>query len=113
MAHAEGPLQRAREFIGERYTHPISLRELAVVSGLSRFYLVRSFAQAFGLPPRAYKIRLQCERARVLLEAGHSPADVAVEAGFADQSHLGRHFKRIYRATPGKYRRLRVASVAS
>ncbi|MFS2116612.1 helix-turn-helix domain-containing protein, partial [Herbaspirillum frisingense] len=41
-----------------------------------------------------------------LLAAGHDPAQVAADAGFADQSHLGRWFRRAYRITPAAYRRV-------
>jgi len=41
--------------------------------------------------------------ARALLARGIAPAEVAAQVGFADQSHLGRWFKRAYRITPAKY----------
>jgi AraC-like DNA-binding protein len=44
-------------------------------------------------------------KARDLLRAGQTIADVAFEMGFADQSHLGRWFKRAFGITPGLYRR--------
>ncbi|MEK6291998.1 MAG: helix-turn-helix domain-containing protein, partial [Paraburkholderia tropica] len=44
--------------------------------------------------------------ARRLLAAGRTPAQVAAEVGFADQSHLGRWFRRAYRMTPAAYRRM-------
>ena len=99
------PLLRAREFIREHSFRPIALAELAAVSGLSRFHLVHAFAKAFGLPPHAYQLRLQIETARTLLAGGVTVAEAAAESGFADQSHLTRHFQAVYRTTPGKYRR--------
>jgi len=98
-------LVRAREFIREHYRHPVTLGELEAVSGLSRFHLVRAFTKAFGVPPHAYQIRVQIQSARALLGAGTPPAEVAAETGFADQSHLTRHFKAVYGTTPGEYRR--------
>ncbi|MGH9173664.1 MAG: helix-turn-helix domain-containing protein [Vicinamibacterales bacterium] len=96
-------LLRARDFIREHCSRPIGLAELAAVSGLSRFHLVRAFATAFGVPPHAYQIRVQITRARTLLGAGVPPAEVAAETGFCDQSHFARHFKRVYGVTPGRY----------
>jgi len=98
-------LARARDLIHQHFSVPIALNELTAVSGLSQFHLVRAFATAFGVPPHAYQLRMQTARARALLAAGTPPAEVAAEAGFADQSHLTRHFKAIYGVTPGEYRR--------
>lgn len=98
-------LARARDFIRAHYSRPIALNDLESISGLSRFHLVRAFAKEFGLPPHAYQIRVQIAKARALLGAGKPPAEVAAETGFADQSHLTRHFRAIYQVTPGEYRR--------
>jgi AraC-like DNA-binding protein len=94
---------RARDFIRQHCSRAISLDELAALTGLSRYHLVRAFAKEYGLPPHAYQIRLQIERAKTMLEAGMLPATVAVETGFADQSHFTRHFKKISGVTPRKY----------
>jgi AraC-like DNA-binding protein len=98
-------LTRAQEFIRERYKDSISLDDLAMISGLSRYHLVRTFAAAFGLPPHAFQIHVRIEKARPLLAAGISPAIIAADTGFADQSHFIRHFRRIYGITPRQYSR--------
>ena len=101
---ARSALSRARDLIREQYSRSIPLQELVAASGLSRYHLVRAFAKEFGLPPHAYQINIQIQKARSLLAAGWAAADVAAETGFADQSHLARHFKRINGVTPGQYR---------
>jgi transcriptional regulator GlxA family with amidase domain len=58
-----------------------------------------------GLPPHALQLALRIRKARRLLESGESIADVAAATGFADQSHLHRHFQRSLGLTPGEYRR--------
>jgi AraC-like DNA-binding protein len=98
-------LLRARDFIREHFSRAVGLEELAAVSELSRFHLVRAFTHAFGLPPHAYQISIQIAKARSLLSAGARPAEVAAETGFADQSHLTRHFRALFHTTPGEYRR--------
>jgi AraC-like DNA-binding protein len=82
-----------------------SLDELAAVAGATPFALLRAFQRAYGLPPHAYLVQLRVRRARELLERGVPPAVAAVSAGFCDQSHLSRHFRRIVGATPGLYQR--------
>lgn len=96
-------LERARSYLKERFKESISLGELAAVAGLSRFHLLAAFKKRFGLPPHAYQIGTRITRARMLLQKGISPAETALLVGFADQSHLTRHFKRILGVTPGRY----------
>jgi AraC-like DNA-binding protein len=98
-------LKRAHEFIRERYNDPISLDELATISGLSRYHFVRAFMTVYGLAPHAFQVHIRVAKARPLLAAGIPPAVVAGDLGFADQSHFTRHFKQIYGTTPGNYAR--------
>ncbi|HKO46268.1 MAG TPA: AraC family transcriptional regulator, partial [Polyangiaceae bacterium] len=88
----------------------IDLETLASRVGLSRFRALRAFKRRYGLPPHAYQLCLRVMRARRLLLAGASPADVAAQFGFADQSHFNRHFKRILGVTPMRYAEADAAS---
>jgi len=100
-----GAMERVKTYVRERFDQPIELDELARVARMSRFHLARTFARHTGVPPHAYQIQLRVDRARTLLRAGAAPAEAAAITGFADQSHLGRHFKRIWHVTPGQYAR--------
>lgn len=97
--------QRARDYLHSHLHQDIGLDDLAQVTGVDRFRLSRAFKAAFGMAPHAYLIQLRLTRARHLLARGELPANVAAALGFADQSHLGRWFKRAYRMTPADYRR--------
>lgn len=97
--------QRARDYLHANLMQDIGLDDLARASGCDRFRLTRAFKQAFGLPPHAYLIQLRLARARQLLGRGLAPAEVAADLGFADQSHLGRWFRRAYGVTPAYYRK--------
>jgi AraC-like DNA-binding protein len=83
---------------------PISLAELAALSGVSRFQLLRGFAREVGTTPHAYVIQRRARLARKHLAAGKTPSDAALLAGFADQSHLTRAFVRQFGVTPGRFR---------
>jgi AraC-like DNA-binding protein len=83
---------------------PTSLAELAALSGVSRFQLLRGFARDVGTTPHAYLVQRRVRLVRRLLAAGRSPADAALLAGFADQSHMTRAFVRQFGLTPGRYR---------
>ena len=97
--------QRARDYLHAHLDRDIGLEDLAQACGVDRFRLTRAFKAAFGLAPHAYLIQLRLARARRLLSQGQTPAEVAMALGFADQSHLGRWFRRAYRLTPADYRR--------
>lgn len=96
--------ERAARYLRERWSDPVTLMELAAVVGLSRFHLVHCFVRHFGIPPHRYQLRVRIERARLLLKRGVSVADVALSTGFADQSHLTRHFRATFGITPSRMR---------
>jgi AraC-like DNA-binding protein len=98
-------VRRARELLGQRLQQPPSLEELAQAVGLSPFHFLRVFRRATGLPPHAWLKQQRLTRAQGLLRAGWAPLDVALQLGFADQSHLTRQFKQAYGVAPGAYRR--------
>ena len=85
---------------------PVSLAELAALSGVSRFQLLRGFAREMGTTAHTYlvqrRVRL-CRLARQLLSDGQTPAQAAFQAGFADQSHMTRAFVRQLGITPSRY----------
>ena len=78
--------------------------DLAAAAGCSRYAAYRAFHQAYGLAPSDYQRQLRVRAARGLLSRGLPPAAAAAEAGFADQAHLTRWFRRYYGITPGAYR---------
>ena len=82
----------------------VSLAELAALSGVSRFQLLRGFAREVGITPHAYLVQRRVRLARRFLAAGETPAQAALQAGFADQSHMTRAFVRYVGITPGRYR---------
>ncbi|WP_406179443.1 AraC family transcriptional regulator [Streptomyces sp. NBC_01006] len=92
-----------RELLDERVVAGISLPEAAALIQAHPAHLVRSFSAAFGIAPHQYLISRRVALARRLLLDGRPAAEVAVEAGFHDQSHFTRHFKRVVGTTPGRY----------
>ena len=82
-----------------------SLADLAQLTGLSRYQVLRRFERAYGLPPHAWLLRRRAERARVLIRDGATLAKAALETGFSDQSHMTRVFARQFGFNPGAWRR--------
>ncbi|WP_433545369.1 AraC family transcriptional regulator [Streptomyces sp. CA-294286] len=97
----------ARVILLERMARPPSLEHLACELGAGPFALLRAYKTAYGLPPHTWLTNARVQRARLLLDAGATPADAAVAVGFTDQPHLNRHFTRIVGVPPGAYRRER------
>ncbi len=97
-------VQLALAYIHSRPANPLTLRDLAQVAGITPARLCRSFAAHTGLPPCAYDLRLRVESGRRLLMSELPIAEIAARTGFADQSHFGRHFKRIVGFSPSRYR---------
>jgi AraC-like DNA-binding protein len=100
-------LARAVEFIRASYRSQIKLKEICDASGLSASYLVRAFKQQYNMTPHAYVTNCRVEYCREQLRKGRSLAEIASAAGFSDQAHLQRTFKRLVAATPGQFSRLR------
>jgi AraC-like DNA-binding protein len=96
-------VQTAREFLDAHFDQEIALEHLAQLTGLSPFHLNRTFRRQVGLPPHAYQIQLRVARAKAMLRDGWPIAEVAHRAGFADQSHFTRCFKRAVGVTPGQF----------
>jgi AraC family transcriptional regulator len=94
-------------YIEDNLSEDISLSDIAGVAGLSVSHLKRLFRESTGLPVHQYVIRRRVEYAKILLSAGRLPiSQVALEAGFAHQSHLAYHMRRMLGASPKVFRNL-------
>jgi AraC-like DNA-binding protein len=102
---AEPVAARMREVIADSSpAAELTADELAAAAGCSRYAAYRAFTQVYGLAPSEYQRQLRIRAARRLLSADVPPARAAAAAGFADQAHLTRWFRRYYGVTPGAYR---------
>jgi AraC family transcriptional regulator len=94
------------EVLRERAPQAPSLTELAAEAGVHPGHLARAFRQTFGVTVCEYSRTLRLEWAAEQL-AGDAPlAQVAFDAGFADQSHFTRAFRCHQGVTPGRFREL-------
>lgn len=80
--------QGLRRLLDDRLEQTFTIVEAAADLGAHRRHMVRFFTQTYGIAPHKYVFGHRIDRARRLLLAGRSPAEVAAQAGFHDQSHL-------------------------
>jgi len=99
-------IQMAQDYIISRCNEDISLSDVARVVGLSPFHFSRLFLHQTGTSPHAFLIQARIRKVRRLLFSNMPLADIALEVGFVDQSHLNRRFKQIFGVTPHQYRKI-------
>lgn len=93
----------ARDYLQENAERPVRSDELEAVTGLDRYALSRHFRATYSTSPHRFLLMRRLQRARRLIEAGEPLAEIAVAAGFSDQSHFNRHFKKAFGLTPGRW----------
>jgi AraC family transcriptional regulator len=99
-------LKRVLDFIEAHLDEDIQLEDLANLVGISSFYFCRLFKQSIHITPYQYVIRRRIERAKLLLQNSDlSVTEIALQCGFAHQSHLSRHFKRLIGMVPQAFRK--------
>ncbi|MEW2289956.1 AraC family transcriptional regulator [Streptomyces sp. NPDC047841] len=96
--------RRLRELLDARVVEGVSLEEAGRLLHAHPAHLIRAFSGAYGIAPHQYLMSRRVGRARRLLLDGVPPGEVAPVAGFYDQAHLTRHFKKLVGVTPGRYR---------
>jgi transcriptional regulator GlxA family with amidase domain len=102
-ARSAAAIQSVLRHIDANLSQPLTLPELASLTGLSMWRFATVFRQHVGVSPHRYICRLRLARAQALIRDGVPAATAASEAGFYDQSHLSRHFKNVFGMTPGEY----------
>ena len=103
--HVAANITAAKQRLQDEPAAPVSLADLARISGIDRFHFLRSFTHATGLTPHAFQIQCRLHLARRLITQKTPLAETAAAAGFADQSHMTRLFRRSFGLTPGSYAR--------
>lgn len=100
---ARRAMARAREFLAAEAHRTVASEELEKITGLDRFALARHFRLASGTSPHRFQVGRRLARARALIAHGTPLSETAAATGFADQSHLTRHFVARFGLTPGRW----------
>ncbi len=95
-----------RDYLDERLLEDVRVAELEAEFAIDRFTLNRQFRQYFGVSCYRYIVQRRLDRAKHLIQSNLPLAESAISSGFADQSHMTRHFRATYGLTPGEWRGL-------
>ena len=94
-------LKRATDYINDNLSQKLTLTEIAGAAHTSPYHLARLFKAAIGLSPHQYVIRRRVGRAKTLLVGTDLPiVEIAGAVGFANQSHLAFHVRRLLGVSP-------------
>ena len=97
-------MTEARQLLHDRFNEALTLTDVAEDVNVHPVHLSREFKREFGWTVGDYVRRLRVDFVRRQLSTGAALADLALQAGFADQSHLTRVFKRLTGQTPHQLR---------
>jgi AraC-like DNA-binding protein len=100
---ARQAVARARDFLAAEAHRTVASEELEKITGLDRFALARHFRAATGTSPHRYQVGRRLARAQRMIADGMALSEAAAATGFADQSHLTRHFAARFGLTPGRW----------
>lgn len=96
-------VRRVGEYLREHLAENPTLSDLARLTGMTRFHLLRQFNRDTGMAPHTYLTQLRLRHAQMLLRQGEPAAMVAAATGFVDQSHLNKRFRSAYGLTPVQF----------
>jgi AraC-like DNA-binding protein len=100
-----GAMRRVHEYVEAHVSENIELSMLATIADLSLYHFAREFKRSAGVTPHSYLVHKRVERAKdMLARTDYSLTEIALAAGFSDQSHLARHFRQIVGSTPREFR---------
>lgn len=100
-------LDRTRDFLHDNFAGSFVLEDIAQIAGVHPVHLSRVFRRKFGCTIGEYVRRLRVEFAHRQISATETPlSEIALAAGFADQSHLNKTFKTVFGRTPAEQRKI-------
>lgn len=98
-------LGRVLDYIDAHLDQSLGLADLAAIAQMSQYHFSTTFKMAMGMPPYRYVLQQRTQRAKQLLkDESITISEVALRCGFADQSHMTKHFSKLVGISPKRYR---------
>jgi AraC-like DNA-binding protein len=99
-------MRKARDLIDRCYAESLTLDQIALAAGYSRFYLIRAFRAAYGETPGQYLTRRRVERAQDLLRSVNlTVTEVCHLVGFSSLGSFSARFRQITGTSPVQFQR--------
>ncbi|WP_432403458.1 AraC family transcriptional regulator [Wukongibacter sp. M2B1] len=92
-----------KKYIEEHFLDTIQLKDMEAEFDINKFSLIRNFKSKFNTTPNAYQLQLKVDYGKELLKRSNNIVDIALKAGFYDQAHFTREFKKAHGITPLQY----------
>jgi len=100
-------LKQAIEYINTHLGENLSLAAMAAALHISPYYFCRLFKQSTGMSPHRYLMQQRLDRAKQLLRLPElTVTRIAIECGFANQSHFAKYFRRHTGVSPTQFRQM-------
>jgi AraC-like DNA-binding protein len=99
-------VQKMRDYLQSHFASDVKVQELAYLAGVSRVHATRMFTSAFGIAPHEYLNSARVILAKQMIKQGASLTQAAFDAGFSDQAHMSKRFKRSMGMSPGQYQKI-------
>ena len=96
-------LEEIRAYIEANFKQQLRLDELEKIFSYNKFRIIRSFKSKYFVTPLAYQLQLRTNYAKHLLSKNNDLIEVALDAGFYDQAHFTKEFRKTYGITPKQY----------
>ena len=98
-------LSHVRNYIFDNYYKPIQLEDLSKVALISKFHLLRTYRQVFGITPYQQILSLRLEKAKQLMRKESSVEEIAYQLGFSDRRSFTKAFKKRFQKSPSDYKK--------
>lgn len=100
-------LSNCRNYIFDNFNTPIQLDDLARVALLSKYHLLRTYKQVFGITPYQQVLQLRLQKAKELVFQDYSLEEVAYQLGFSDRRSFTKAFKKEFLISPTGFRKMK------
>lgn len=96
-------LNTAIDILECRYCEKIDIEELSKSVFISKYHFIRQFKKYAGLTPHNFQVQRKIRQSQRMLRNNSNITEIALAAGFCDQSHFIKCFKKIVGITPSEY----------